>query len=173
MALWYKGKNHAADIVLLAGEGSDRSIALIERKESPFKGSYAFPGGFVDTSAKPGEEFTLDVETPKDAALRELKEEATVDLSQVKNLNIQFIGLYSDIARDPRNTETSQVASHAFLVQIPKEVPLKAQDDAAKAEWVLLEDIVKGRKKLAFDHGKILNDGLKIALSKAIFDIRR
>lgn len=163
MALWYKGKNHAADIVLLAGKGSARSIALIERKEDPFKGHYAFPGGFVNTHAKSGDEFALDIETPLMAALRELREETSVDLSSIKGLSIQPIGVYDDPWRDPRNTVSAQVVSNAFLVQIPAEIPMTAQDDAEKAEWITLSKVLNAEIKLAFDHAEILSESLRLS----------
>lgn len=162
MALWYKGANHAADVVLIAGENEERSIALIERKGEPFKGCHAFPGGFVDTNATPGENFTLDVETPLQAAIREAEEEISVDLASAKGVSIQPIGIYADPGRDPRNTKTDHVVSNAFLVKIPKELPLQAQDDAASAQWIPLKDVVEGRITLAFDHAAILADALDI-----------
>lgn len=162
MGLWYKGANHAADIVLIAGEGEHSSIALIERKGEPFKGSYAFPGGFVDTNATPGEPFELDLETPLQAAIREAEEEISVDLSSEKGVSIQPIGVYDDPSRDPRNTKTDYVVSNAFLVKIPKEIPLKAQDDAASAQWISLKKVMQGEITLAFDHANILTDALDL-----------
>lgn len=163
MALWYKGKNHSADLVLIAGAGEQRSIALIERGGPPFKGCYALPGGFVDTSVNPGERYVLDIETPEQAALRELKEEASADLSLIEGLVVQHVGHYDDPNRDPRNTFDAQVVSDAYLVQIPEQIPLKAEDDAARAEWIPLAEILSGKKRLAFDHSKIVGDALIMA----------
>lgn len=169
MGLWYKGANHAADIVLIAGEGNERSIALIERKGEPFQGCYAFPGGFVDTNASPGDLFVLDVETPLQAAIREAEEEISVDLSSEAGVNIQPVGFYDELSRDPRNTKSDYVVSNAFLVQIPRELPLKAQDDAASAQWIPLSQVVEGQTPLAFDHAKILSDAMDILGIKAKF----
>ena len=46
-----------------------QKIVLIKRKNPPFKGSYALPGGFVDVG-----------ETVEDAMLREAKEETSLDV---------------------------------------------------------------------------------------------
>ena len=160
MALWYRGENHAADNVLVADTPEGKMIALIERKEKPFKGCYAFPGGFVDTHAKRGEEFRLDFESPYDAAIRELKEEVSVDLSPELVISVDEIGFYNDKSRDPRNDEDAWVASTAFLICLSEQVQLTASDDAASAEWKSLEDVVDGKIELAFDHRKILNDAV-------------
>lgn len=162
MALWYKGANHAADIVLVSGTNEDASIALIQRKGEPFRGCFAFPGGFVDTNATPGAKFSLDIETPLQAAMREAQEEISVDLSSDQNIRIEPIGVYDDPARDPRNTTKDHVVSNAFLFIVPEELPLKAEDDAATAQWIPLKDVLESRVSLAFDHSQILNDAFEI-----------
>ena len=62
------------------------SIILIKRKNSPYKGFWALPGGFVEYG-----------ETVESAVLREVTEETglSVDLNEIS-------GVYSDPNRDPR-----------------------------------------------------------------------
>lgn len=161
MSLWYRGENHTADNVLIANSPEGLKIALIERKHEPFKGCHAFPGGFVDTNAEPGSTYALDVETPKQAALRELKEEVSVELDDALLLSMDEIGFYNDRNRDPRSSDDAWVASTAFLIHLERTVPLIAADDAACAQWELLSDVLSGDITLAFDHAKILNDAIQ------------
>lgn len=111
-------------------------LLLIKRANSPFKGKYALPGGFVDVG-----------ETVETAALRELKEETGVE-GRIARL----VGVYSNPKRDPR----AHTASCAFLVR-PRSTRISGGDDAASAEWV-----AEWRGlKLAFDHTTIVADVIK------------
>lgn len=160
MALWYLGENHTADNVMVADSDDGLLIALIERRDDPFKGCYAFPGGFVDTYAKKGEPFRMDWESPKDAALREMKEEVNVVLEPDQVNVMAEIGFYDDPNRDPRNTKEAWVVSTAFLIHLTEPFPLTAGDDAATAQWLPLQKVLSNQVKLAFDHAKILQDAI-------------
>ena len=112
-------------------------LILIKRKNPPFQGEYALPGGFVDIG-----------ETVENACKREAKEETNINI-KIKKL----IGVYSDPKRDPRG----HVVTIAFLCE-PKtknEKP-KALDDAASLEIVPLSKVAS--LKIAFDHKKIVKD---------------
>jgi 8-oxo-dGTP diphosphatase len=108
-------------------------LLLIRRRNPPFAGQFALPGGFVD----PGE-------TTEDAARRELLEETGLEAH-----NLRLIGVYSKPGRDPRGW----TISIAYLVTTDGAVP-KAGDDAAevefRADWRDLP--------LAFDHNEIVQD---------------
>jgi 8-oxo-dGTP diphosphatase len=112
-------------------------VLLIRRKNEPFKGHYAFPGGFIEVG-----------ETAENAAVRELKEETGIVAD-----NLKLIGVYSDPKRDPRHHSITV----AYLVSVHGQTP-KAGDDAAAAEFV--QDATK--EKLAFDHDLILRDALRV-----------
>lgn len=133
------------DFLLLA-ELPDRSrhLLLIERKNEPFKGCFAFPGGFVEED-----------ETLEWAAARELREETGIRLKDY-GLTPQFFRPYSDPERDPRGRTVTMVY-HALLEcdTLPE---VSAQDDAAEATWFNLEQL----PQLAFDHGRILGEFLEI-----------
>jgi 8-oxo-dGTP diphosphatase len=122
------------DAVVFDREGR---LLLIKRKGPPFKGHYALPGGFVELG-----------ETVESAAHRELKEETGVTAKSQR-----LVGIYSQPGRDPRG----HVISVAFLMSVRASIP-KAADDAAAAAFV--EDWRS--KKLAFDHGKIVADAVKL-----------
>lgn len=64
-------------------------IILIRRKNTPFQGSWALPGGFVEYG-----------ETVEKAILREVKEETGI-LIEISEL----VGVYSDPGRDPGGTQ--------------------------------------------------------------------
>lgn len=122
------------DCVVVDSEGR---ILLIRRKNAPFEGQYALPGGFVDIG-----------ETVEAAAKRELMEE-----TGVKAGKLRLIGVYSDPARDNRG-HTCSVA-YLTIVKTPKAA---AGDDAAEVAWIANWR----REKLAFDHRKILTDAMKL-----------
>jgi len=115
---------------------SENSIVLIRRKNSPFKGELALPGGFVDVG-----------ETVEDACIREAYEETNIRIT-IKKL----IGAFSAPNRDPRGHNISI----AFLCEplTGSETPL-AKDDAQSLEIVNFTDILP--LKLAFDHKDIIN----------------
>jgi len=119
------------DCVAIDGEGR---LLLIRRKNPPYAGKYALPGGFVDVG-----------ETVEDACRRELMEETGIKAGR----RLELIGVYSDPARDPRG----HTCSVAFLTRILHGRP-KAGDDAAGAEWVKQWS----RLELAFDHARIVAD---------------
>ena len=118
-------------------------VLLIRRKNGPFQGAFARPGGFVDIG-----------ETVEAACRREVREETGIEVSY-----LALVGVYSDPARDPRG----HTASAVFLAKLPVAAPPIAGDDAAAAEWVA----DWRTEQLAFDHAQILEDAEKILLSRA------
>lgn len=127
------------DCVVLDGEGR---ILLIRRKNAPFEGQYALPGGFVDIG-----------ETVEAAAKRELMEE-----TGVKAGKLRLVGVYSDPARDSRG----HTCSVAYMTKV-RSTKAQAGDDAAELAW-----ITNWRKeKLAFDHAKIIADAMRLVAAEA------
>jgi len=115
-------------------------VLLVERKNEPFKGRLALPGGFVDVG-----------ETVEDACRRELMEE-----TGVKAGRLTLVGVYSDPKRDPRG----HTASVVFLTRV-RSSKVEPGDDAAAAHWVADWRTLP----LAFDHAKILADATRMAKS--------
>ena len=124
----------AADCVVFDPQGR---LLLIRRKNPPFQGQYALPGGFVDYG-----------ETTEQAAARELAEETGLTA-----VALSLIGVYSDPGRDPRG----HMVSIAYLVRVADFIP-RAGDDAASAEFVADWQ----GETLAFDHNKIVADALAL-----------
>ena len=124
------------DCVIFGFDGSELQVLLIERGIEPFKGKWAFPGGFLNMD-----------ETAGEGALRELKEETGLENAYIEQFNT-----YSDPGRDPR--ERVITIAHYALVRIQE---VKGGDDAAKAHWFPIDEV----QQLAFDHDKILRDAMR------------
>ena len=126
----------ATDCVVFGFDGKGIQVLLIRRGVEPYKGLWAFPGGFM----------RMD-ETAEECAKRELQEETSLNIQVLKQL-----GAFSGVHRDPRE----RVVSVAFytLVQ-PSEVV--GGDDASHAEWFAIEDA----PQLAFDHDFILRKAMQ------------
>jgi len=139
MAYTYKYPRPAvtADCVVITNEQQPK-VLLIQRGNEPFKGCWAFPGGFMDMD-----------KTTEHCAVRELKEETGLAVS-----DLHQIGTYSKIDRDPRG----RTISVAYLVIIDSPVEVTGQDDATKAEWFPITNL----PHLAFDHFDIMQDALRI-----------
>ena len=125
-----------ADCVVITKE-TEPKVLLIQRGNEPFKGQWAFPGGFMNMD-----------ETTEQCAIRELEEETGLKVTE-----IQQIGAYSKVDRDPRG----RTVTVAYLAIIDKVEAVKGLDDAAKAQWLSLSSL----PKLAFDHEDIMNDVIK------------
>ena len=126
-----------ADCVVITKE-KEPKVLLIQRGHEPFKGCWAFPGGFMNMD-----------ETTEQCAVRELEEETGLKVS-----NIQQIGAYSKVDRDPRG----RTVTVAYLAIIDKPEAVKGLDDAAKAQWFPISNL----PKLAFDHEEIMKDAIKL-----------
>jgi len=115
---------------------SNDKILFIKRKNEPFKGKWALPGGFVEYKEK-----------VEDAVIREFHEE-----TGLKTKIIDFLGVYSDPERDPRGHTIT-------LVYLLQKIggKLKANDDASDVKFFKISSL----PTLAFDHDKIVKDFLR------------
>lgn len=139
----------AVDLVILTLREGRLEVLLVERGVPPFRGRPALPGGFLRD----------DREGIDEAARRELAEEAglTVEASHLEPL-----GVYGDPGRDPRG----RVISVAHLVVAPRLPEPVAGTDASAAAWRPVDDVLSSRVSLAFDHGRIVADGVERARAK-------
>ncbi|MFH5183858.1 NUDIX domain-containing protein [Paenibacillus sp. TAB 01] len=142
-----------ADIVIFTITSSEKStgkkslpkrelqVMLIQRKQWPFAGQWALPGGF-----------SKETETILESAKRELREETGVE-----DVHIEYFNVYSTPNRDPRGW----MISHAFfaLVREDELSARQADDDAADVKLFPVEEAL--RMELAFDHRLILTDALE------------
>ncbi|MFE7592053.1 NUDIX domain-containing protein [Kitasatospora sp. NPDC057512] len=165
------------DVVALTLRHGGLHVLLVERGAPPYQGCWALPGGFL----RAGEE-GLD-----EAAARELAEEtglqsASEAETRLCRLHLEQLGTYGTPERDPR----MHVVSVAYLAFAPDLPDPQAGTDAAAAAWHPVSDLdlrpcgrsrtagvpadthgggVDGRTgpgplTLAFDHARILADGL-------------
>ncbi len=137
----------ATDLVVLTVRNDRLHVLTIERGTEPFKGRAALPGGFV-----------LPDEDLLDAAERELVEET--GLSEIR-LHLEQLATYGHPDRDPR-----RVISIAYLALIPEAPNPVAGSDAATAGWTPVNKLLGHPRRLAFDHHRILADGVERARAK-------
>lgn len=134
------------DVVVLTLREDALQVLLVERGSKPFVDELALPGGFV----QPAE----DLEA---AALRELREETGIAL---RPSYLEQLSSYGAPDRDPRHRSIS-VAYLAVLPQLPEPT---AGTDARAAAWYPVDQVAD--RGLAFDHRRVLDDGLERARAK-------
>jgi ADP-ribose pyrophosphatase YjhB (NUDIX family) len=110
-----------------------------------------------------GKNWQEGAETPKQAALRELEEETGLDIKTLSG-RVKFIKEYEGGGRDPRDNEFGWAKSYAFGIILPEgfDDTVRGMDDASNADWYNIDSI--NFNSLAFDHGKILKDGINALL---------
>ncbi len=133
------------DSVVITNEPLPK-VLLIQRGADPFKGAWAFPGGFMNMD-----------ETTEQCAIRELEEETGLKIS-----TIHQIGAYSKVDRDPRG----RTITVAYLAIVDSQKEVIGQDDAAMAQWFPITEL----PPLAFDHYDIMQDAVKTYANT--FDIK-
>jgi len=132
----------SADCIVFAKGEDSTKILLIQRKNPPCEGKWAFPGGFMNID-----------ETTRNAAARELNEETGMNVDPG---SLVQIGAYDAVDRDPRE----RVLTVAYYCIIDKIVEVKGADDAACARWFDINSL----PDLAFDHQEILDKAISMAL---------
>ena len=137
MSYTYKYPRPAVTVDTIVFNKRKNEILLIKRGKYPFEGNWALPGGFVDMDEE------LEI-----AALRELKEETSLNLDKVKQFKA-----YGTIGRDPRHRTISVI----FYTIANESKIVKANDDASDAQWFNLNSL----PELAFDHKEIIEDFIK------------
>ncbi len=144
----YRHPSNTVDMIVMTVEDGQLKVLLIRRKDHPWIGDWALPGGFVN--------FDEDLEQ---AALRELQEETNI----AENTYFRQLYTLGKADRDPR----TRVISTAYLSMTRAENIRKtrAGDDAADARWftiakTLLDKDENGRRTLLQLHEE--KDGIRI-----------
>lgn len=125
------------DAVVLRPAADSYELLFIKRKNEPFKGKWALPGGFVE-----------EHEDLRDAAARELQEETGLRVTALEQL-----GAFGKPHRDPRH----HTVSVAYIAFVDANAEAIAADDADEAKWFS----VKNLPEMAFDHDDIVNLALQ------------
>jgi 8-oxo-dGTP diphosphatase len=137
----YRMPSLVVDLVVTAA--NKKRLLLVERKQDPWKGCLALPGGFMEI-----DELIID------AARRELKEETGI----IANV-LTLVGWYDEPYRDPRG----RIVSVAFHIDCGDVIPdVKGMDDVRNAMWVTQSsycDLVS-KLRIAADHTNIIGDVL-------------
>ncbi len=141
----YPRPSVTTDCVIFGYDGRDLKILLVERGIEPYKGMWAFPGGYLQMD-----------ETALECAKRELKEETGLDDAFMEQFKT-----FSEVDRDPRGRVIT--IAHLALVKIAE---VHGGDDAARAQWFRVSDI----PQLAFDHDMILREAMKALREKIHFE---
>ena len=127
-----------ADSLVFARTDEGMKLLLIQRKNEPCKGKWAFPGGFMDID-----------ETTIDTARRELKEETGLMVGELHR-----VGIFDAVDRDPRE----RIITVAYYTILDKPAEVSGLDDAAQAKWFSLTEL----PDLAFDHKEILQEAERV-----------
>ena len=148
------------DVVLLTVRAGRLAVLLVERKGHPFQGQWALPGGFVEP------EDDLD-----GAAQRELKEETGVliagEVAGVHLGHLEQLRSYGTPGRDPR----MRVVSVAYVGFTARDEAIAGSDAADARFWAVDDLAISGIGSedgvvLAFDHDRIVADGVERARAK-------
>ncbi|MBN2588483.1 MAG: NUDIX hydrolase [Sedimentisphaerales bacterium] len=121
------------DAVIFKRSQGKISLLLINRKNTPYIGHWAIPGGFVE----------MDEEL-EDAAARELAEE-----TNLKGIDLEQMHTFGKVGRDPRGRQIT-IAFIGFTDE--NNANIKAGDDAAQAKWFDIDDLPQN---MAFDHDEV------------------
>lgn len=141
----YPHPSVTTDCVIFGFDGVKLKVLLVERGMAPYKGRWAFPGGFLNMD-----------ESAEEGALRELKEETGLEGAYIRQFHT-----FSAPQRDPRE----RVITIAYYALV-KMQEVKGGDDASDARWFALDEV----PSLAFDHDQILRKAEKTLRQQIHFE---
>lgn len=131
-------------------------VLLIKRGESPGKGLWALPGGFIDRR-----------ERLKDSAIRELREETRISDHMGRIPPAKLAGFIQEdrtkVFDDPNRSSRGRTVTHAFYFEFPDQVDMfrvEGADDAEAAAWVPFGEL--DQSQMFADHYLILEDMLNL-----------
>ena len=134
----FAGHAIAVDVVLFTIQDGTLKVLLVKRRQPPYRGAWALPGGIV------GADESVDA-----AALRELQEETNIG-----NIYLEQLYTFGDPERDPRGRVIT--VSYYALVNW-QQFQLKARQRVTEASWFP----VRRLPELAFDHRRIVDLALE------------
>ncbi|CUH95143.1 hypothetical protein P22_1212 [Propionispora sp. 2/2-37] len=120
-------------------------LLLVKRKDPPFIGQWALPGGFVKMN-----------EGLEEAAIRELKEKTNIE-----NIYMEQLYTWGEVGRDPRTRVIS--CSYMSLVDSAT-LTVKASKHADDAKWFTVSSNLYQEQKTVTDRGMILRQLYNLTL---------
>jgi 8-oxo-dGTP diphosphatase len=135
------------DLVVLTVKHDDLVALVVRRGVEPHRGRWALPGGFVG-----------DDEDLPDAAIRELQEETGI---AAIDAHLEQLATYGAPDRDPRG----RVVTVAYLALVANLPAPTGGSDADEAALRPVDDLLR-KGRLAFDHHRILSEGVERARAK-------
>lgn len=138
------------DVVIFTVLDEQLQVLLVKRPEGPqepFPNAWALPGGFVDVK--------------KDDSLEACAKRKLLDKTGVRSPYLEQLGSWGGKTRDPRGWS----ATHAYFALLPADSVKLVQDEAKSAQWHSVDEF-SPKKRLAFDHGQILQTALERLRSK-------
>lgn len=150
---WGKGPFITVDAVCVqAGH-----VLLVTRKDPPYRGALAIPGGFLNPN-----------ERILDGCIRELKEETQIEDSKGKippKILESFI-VNRKVYDDPERSARGRIVTHAFKFEFPNRVDglykVKGDDDAEFARWYSFSELQPDM--FMEDHAAIISDLTGVAI---------
>jgi len=130
----YERPSVTVDVVIFTLIHQELQVLLVQRRNWPFAGHWAIPGGFVNMD-----------ESLELAARRELEEETGVD-----DVYLEQLYTFGDVGRDPR----TRVISVAYIALVRADLPqIRVSEESHAVRWFPVRTLPE---QLAFDHDRIL-----------------
>lgn len=139
------------DSVLFTVTNNQLRVLLVKRAQSPYKGKWSLPGGFVDVNVDP---------STKDTALRKLTLKAGIRPKYLEQLKV-----YDGLARDPRGFSVTL----AYFALVAVADLASNIETVSEAKWFNVKSVEK--LDLAFDHKQIVRDALARLKQKALYSM--
>jgi ADP-ribose pyrophosphatase YjhB (NUDIX family)/adenosine deaminase len=154
---WHLGANPTVDAAIFRRGAAGLELLLIRRDPDAAAepGRWALAGGFVHTDAARGEAWRAGAERLEDALLREVREEAGLDLADVAGELVHVCDVEGG-GRDERDTKVAWSRTSLFAVMLAGERaarPVAGGDDACDARWWPVSALPE---PLAFDHAQLV-----------------
>jgi 8-oxo-dGTP diphosphatase len=158
------------DLTIFTIRGGMLTALLIQRRNHPYRGFWALPGGHVKHESENAEQ----------AARRELGEETGINWSDASG-HLEQVATYTDPDRDPRIKAGLRVASVAYFALAPDLPDPRHGGDTSEALWWPADDLDLSAQReawltrtsyqgdaprLAYDHALILSDALERVRAK-------